>query len=79
MFPPDSPDISADGRFVAYRSDAADLVPGDTNNLFDIFLYDRSTGTTTLLTASRFGSRAANSRFFSPVFSGDGQSLVLRT
>ncbi len=32
------PAISADGRFVAYSSDASNLVPGDTNNVSDIFV-----------------------------------------
>ncbi len=35
--------ISADGRFVAYRSNATNLVPGDTNDKFDIFVHDRQT------------------------------------
>src|SRR2546427_468958 len=42
----DSPTISADGRFVAFRSVAADLVAGDTNGCSDIFVYDRLGGTT---------------------------------
>jgi hypothetical protein len=75
----DSPDISADGRFVAYRSAATNLVPGDTNGAPDIFLFDQQTGTTTLLSASRFGSFAANSRSLCPIFSGDGQTLVFQS
>ncbi len=35
------PAISADGRFVAFESDAIDLVSGDTNNQVDVFLHDR--------------------------------------
>ena len=40
-----TPGISADGRYIAYRSDATNLVPGggDTNNSLDVFVYDRST------------------------------------
>lgn len=34
---------SADGRVVAFESDAFDLVPGDTNRLRDVFVYDRDT------------------------------------
>ncbi len=41
-----TPSISADGRFVAYSSDASNLVPGDTNGASDIFLFDRQTNTT---------------------------------
>ena len=40
------PSISADGRFVAFYSDASDLVTGDTNNTWDVLVHDRVTGTT---------------------------------
>jgi WD40-like Beta Propeller Repeat len=36
-----APDVSADGRFVAFASDATNLVPGDTNGVLDIFVRDR--------------------------------------
>jgi Tol biopolymer transport system component len=39
------PSISNDGRFVAFTSDANDLVAGDTNNRADVFLYDLQTAT----------------------------------
>jgi len=38
-----APNISPDGDFVGFRSNADDLVPGDTNNSFDTFLIDRLT------------------------------------
>ncbi len=38
-----APRISADGRFVAFWSDASNLVPGDTNGLRDVFVHDRLT------------------------------------
>ncbi len=38
------PDMSADGRFVAFGSDASNLVPGDTNDSIDIFVHDRASG-----------------------------------
>jgi hypothetical protein len=38
--PSDQPVISADGRFVAFRSFATNLVSGDTNNAVDIFVRD---------------------------------------
>ena len=41
-----APAISADGRFVAFYSDATNLVPGDTNDQGDVFVHDRQTGTT---------------------------------
>jgi Tol biopolymer transport system component len=40
------PRISADGRYVAFHSDASNLVPGDTNGKGDLFVRDRRTGTT---------------------------------
>ena len=44
----DSPAISADGRYVAFYSTAANLVDGDTNSLGDVFVYDRQTAQTTI-------------------------------
>ncbi len=35
------PSISADGRYVAFQSEANDLVPGDSNFASDAFLRDR--------------------------------------
>jgi Tol biopolymer transport system component len=75
----DSPDVSADGRFVAYRSAANNIVPGDTNGAPDVFLYDQQNGTTTLLSASRLGLSAADNRSLPPVFSADGQTLVFQS
>jgi len=49
------PAISADGLYVAFQSAATNLVAGDTNNAEDIFLYDRMTGTTTLVSVSSTG------------------------
>src|SRR5262245_8151452 len=40
------PSISADGRYVAFVSDAAGLVTGDTNGTWDVFVRDRQLGTT---------------------------------
>lgn len=40
------PSVSADGRFVAFSSDATNLVPGDDNGVSDIFVRDRLRGVT---------------------------------
>lgn len=56
--------LSADGRYVAYRSLATDLVSGqvDTNSTYDLFLFDRTTGTTALISrAAGTTATAANS------------------
>ena len=41
-----SPSISSNGDFIAYTSNSSNLVPGDTNQSPDIFLYNRLTGET---------------------------------
>jgi len=43
------PSISADGRYVAFCSEASNLVPDDTNDTQDVFVHDRLTGETELL------------------------------
>jgi Tol biopolymer transport system component len=72
----DSPVISPDGRFVAYRSMASNCVPGDFNEVPDLFLYDRLNGATTALSLNPSGTNTANNRSSGPMFSGDGQTLV---
>lgn len=46
------PVISSDGRYVAFHSDMTNLVPGDTNTVFDIFVHDRVTGKTQRVSVS---------------------------
>jgi Tol biopolymer transport system component len=76
----DSPDISADGRFIAYRSAATNLVAGGTDNLVpNVYLYDAESGTTTLLSADRLDGGAPNNRSRTPVFSGDGHTLLFQS
>jgi Tol biopolymer transport system component len=75
----DEPVISPDGRFVAYRSAADNLVPGDNNGVPDVFIYDRTAGSTTLLTANQSGNGSAGNRSLLPQFSGDGQTLVFES
>ncbi len=75
----DSPDISADGRFVVYESAAADIAPSDSNSVKDIFLYDRQTGITTLLSASGSGQGTASFESVNPRFTGNGQTVVFQS
>jgi hypothetical protein len=51
-------EISADGRVVAYTSLASNLVPGDTNGLQDIFMFDRQTHTTERASVASDGTQA---------------------
>jgi Tol biopolymer transport system component len=77
--PSDSPAISTDGRFVVYRSAATDILPGATNGLPNVFLYDRQTGVTTLFSASMSGDFAADNRSMPPMFSPDGQTVYFQS
>lgn len=52
----DGPSPSADARFVAFASSASNLVVGDTNGVADIFVRDRLTGTTELISARANGT-----------------------
>jgi len=52
-----SSSISADGRFVGFDSKASNLVPGDTNNSYDIFVRDTLTNTTTRVSVDSAGNQ----------------------
>jgi Tol biopolymer transport system component len=53
-----APSISADGRYVAFTSDANNLVSGDTNDSPDVFVRDLVAGTTTRVSVSATGAQA---------------------
>jgi Tol biopolymer transport system component len=74
--PADSPVISPDGRFIAFRSLASNNVPNDFNMVPDLMLYDRSNAITFLITPSVAGNHTAANRSEHPIFSGDGKTLV---
>jgi len=77
--PSDSPDISADGQFIAYRSFASNNVPGDINHAPDLFLFDLLSGNTTLVSVNTPGTSTANNWSLTPWFSGSGQTLVFQS
>ncbi len=72
----DSPAISADGRFIAYRSAATDLVAGSTNGLPQLIVYDRLANSNSLLSVATTGAASGDSRSMTPEFSGDGRTLL---
>jgi Tol biopolymer transport system component len=69
------PSLSDDGRYVAFSSDATDIVGPDTNAVMDIFVHDREAGTSTRVSVSTAG-RQANSYSVEPVISGDGRFVA---
>jgi len=62
--------ISADGRYVAFESAATNLVPGDTNNARDIFVYDRQAGTVARVSVGSDGGEGEGN-------DGSGQSVYV--
>jgi Tol biopolymer transport system component len=69
------PALSADGRFVAFRSGASNLVPGDSNRAQDIFVRDLRTGTTMRVSVADDGFEA-NGESGGPAISADGRIVA---
>ncbi len=80
-----APAISADGRYVAYSSGASNLVEGDAiicespgqedYNCLDVFLFDRESEETTLVSASEAGDDG-NSGSYAPTLSANGRFVT---
>ena len=70
--------VSADGRYVVFASDAADLVLGDLNGFEDIFVRDMQTGTTMRISISSSGVEA-NGPSGRPNVSADGNLIVFES
>jgi len=71
--------ISADGRFVAFTSDASNLVPEDANAIVgktDIFLKDTQSGVIQLASTSTAGAAQAAGKSESVAISADGRFLA---
>jgi Tol biopolymer transport system component len=73
------PAISADGRFVAFSSSATNLVAGDTNALDDIFVRDRTDGTTTRVSVPASGAQALGGHSSRPAISADGRFVAFHS
>lgn len=73
--PSDFASISADGMRIVYHSAATDLVADDRNRAGDVFMLDRSTGKTTLLSRAADGDPADGNSSV-PVISADGSHVV---
>jgi Tol biopolymer transport system component len=69
------PAISANGRYVAFTSGASNLVAGDTNGNWDVFVHDRKLGTTKRVSVSSTG-REGNGRSWQPAISADGRYVA---
>jgi Tol biopolymer transport system component len=69
------PAVSADGRYVAFASEAGDLVAGDENSTTDVFVFDRMAGSTERVSLDTSGGNADD---FStaPAISADGRYVA---
>ena len=67
--------VSANGRYIVFQSDASNLVSGDTNGVSDIFLRDTYTGTTRLISVAMDGG-FANGASTDPVMTPDGTCVA---
>jgi hypothetical protein len=70
--------MSADGRYVAFVSQATNLVPGDTNGVTDVFVRDLQAGTTSLVSAG-IGGVPADGASDSASISPDGRYVAFHS
>jgi hypothetical protein len=68
--------ISDNGRFVAFTSHASNLVDGDANGTSDVFVHDRTTGKTELVSVTPDGTSGDGACAFGIDISGDGRFVV---
>jgi len=72
------PSISADGRYVAFYSEASNLVPGDTNGATDVFVHDQRSGATKRISVGSSGAEA-NGDSVRPALSANGRLAVFES
>ncbi len=71
--------VSADGRFVAFDSDATNLVASDSNADADVFLRDLQAGQTTRISVANGGVQATGGDSVNPAMSTDGNIIVFES
>ncbi|MBI3927852.1 MAG: hypothetical protein HY319_20090 [Armatimonadetes bacterium] len=72
------PSISGDGRFVAFETLSSNLVAGDTNNNYDIFVRDRDTAQTKRVSVDSVGNQA-NGSCYDAAISDDGRFVAFES
>ncbi len=71
--------LSANGRYLAFTSEATNLVPGqqDRGQTSDVFLYDKISATTVLVShAADLATKAGNKPAYAPNVSADGSWIA---
>jgi hypothetical protein len=69
------PDLNRDGSQVAFKSEAFNLVPNDTNGWPDVFVRNRPAGTTQRVSVDSFGNQS-NGLSGGPGISADGRFVA---
>ena len=72
------PTVVGDGRFVGYSSKASNLVPGDTNQVEDVFVLDRQSGVTARVSVSSGGVQG-NGASIKPALTADGRYVLFQS
>jgi Tol biopolymer transport system component len=73
------PSFSDDGRYVAFESNATDLVGDDTNGVSDIFLWNKATGSNTRISVGPQGEQATGGQSVHPSISADGGYVAFQS
>src|SRR5262249_38275560 len=68
-----------DGRYIGFASEASNLVSGDTNGFWDIFVHDRQTGKTIRVSLAADGTEANNQNQDGLAISADGNYVAFVT
>ena len=72
------PSVSADGRYMAFTSWASNLVSGDTNGTWDVYVHDRQTRATTRISVAT-GGAGGDDKSYSPSISADGRYVAFES
>src|SRR3954454_21431276 len=78
-FPLSGPSVSQSGRYVAFSSDASNLVPDDTNGVADVFVRDHVTGSTERVSIGVLGHDQNDTASNDASISDDGRFVGFAT
>lgn len=73
------PSISADGRYVAFSSGSVNLVPDDTNGMWDMFVHDRTTRETVRVSVASDGTQGNGHVNNYPSISANGRYVAFQS
>ncbi|MET3695127.1 TolB family protein, partial [Methylobacterium goesingense] len=71
--------VSADGRYVVFTTNAGNLVAGDTNGTIDVFVKDTLTGTVTRVSTDSTGAQATGGTSTAASISADGTRVAFQS